>query len=107
MCSNLTARIDQICGAIEELADRSGQRDGAAAAAAASAGTDGSGGTSGARETGTGAAGRAAGAPAAVDDNGAQAGDDVAERLAAIWAMIADADPELARRLPGYLSAAD
>jgi hypothetical protein len=28
---------------------------------------------------------------------------DVATRLAAIWAMVADADPELARRLPGYM----
>ena len=35
------------------------------------------------------------------------AGDDVADRLAAIWAMIAGVDPELAKRLPGYLAAAD
>jgi hypothetical protein len=28
-------------------------------------------------------------------------------RLAAIWAMVAAADPELAKRLPGYLSAAE
>ena len=35
------------------------------------------------------------------------AGDDMADRLAAIWAMIADVDPELAKRLPGYLAAAD
>ena len=28
---------------------------------------------------------------------------DVASRLAEIWAMIADADPELAKRLPRYL----
>jgi len=27
----------------------------------------------------------------------------VARRLAEIWAMVADADPELAKRLPGYL----
>jgi hypothetical protein len=32
---------------------------------------------------------------------------DVAERLAALWAMIADLDPELAKRLPGYLTATD
>jgi hypothetical protein len=38
------------------------------------------------------AGGRAAGADA-----------DVACRLAEIWAMIADADPELAKRLPRYL----
>jgi hypothetical protein len=35
------------------------------------------------------------------------AGDDIADRLAAVWAMIADADPELAKRLPGYLAVGD
>ena len=35
------------------------------------------------------------------------ADDKVVGRLAAIWAMIAEADPELARRLPGYLDADD
>jgi hypothetical protein len=34
-------------------------------------------------------------------ESGADA--DVASRLAEIWAMIADADPELAKRLPRYL----
>jgi hypothetical protein len=29
--------------------------------------------------------------------------DDAAARLAEAWAMIADADPEVARRLQGYL----
>jgi hypothetical protein len=35
---------------------------------------------------------------------GAQSGsaDDLADRLAQLWAMIAELDPELARRLPGY-----
>jgi hypothetical protein len=28
-------------------------------------------------------------------------------RLAAIWEMVADANPALAKRLPGYLSAAE
>jgi hypothetical protein len=28
---------------------------------------------------------------------------DITGRLAQIWAMIADLDPELAKRLPGYL----
>jgi hypothetical protein len=28
--------------------------------------------------------------------------DDLADRLAQLWAMIAELDPELARRLPGY-----
>jgi hypothetical protein len=38
------------------------------------------------------------------------AADDAAApvaRLAAIWEMVADANPELAKRLPGYLSAAE
>jgi hypothetical protein len=33
--------------------------------------------------------------------------DEITARVAAIWAMVADADPELARRLPGYLSAGE
>jgi hypothetical protein len=32
-----------------------------------------------------------------------EADDYIAARLAAIWAMVADADPEMARRLPGYM----
>jgi hypothetical protein len=35
------------------------------------------------------------------------AADDTVARLAAIWEMVADANPELAKRLPGYLSAAE
>lgn len=42
--------------------------------------------------------GRAAGEPGE---------DEIAARVAAVWAMVADADPELARRVPGYLSAAE
>jgi hypothetical protein len=38
---------------------------------------------------------------------GQPAAEDVAGRLAAIWSMIADADPELAKRLPAYLAAAE
>jgi len=33
--------------------------------------------------------------------------DALATQLAAIWAMVADADPELAKRVPGYLAATD
>jgi hypothetical protein len=33
--------------------------------------------------------------------------DDTAAQLAAIWEMVASAHPELAKRLPGYLSAAE
>jgi hypothetical protein len=49
--------------------------------------------------------------PADLGRDGAErrAGRDAADiaRLAAIWEMVADADPELAKRLPGYLSAAE
>jgi hypothetical protein len=37
------------------------------------------------------------------EEAGAPEGDDIAARLAEAWAMIADADPEVARRLRGYL----
>lgn len=30
--------------------------------------------------------------------------DDLANRLAHIWAMVAELDPALARRLPGYVA---
>jgi hypothetical protein len=46
-----------------------------------------------------------AGQPAA--GRGGGAADDMAVRLAAIWTMIAEADPELARRVAGYLDAAE
>jgi hypothetical protein len=75
VCSNATARIARICAAIEELAGLEGEEDGV-----------------------TAVAGEAARLGPAVAD------DDVAGRLAAIWAMIAEVDPELARRLPGYLA---
>ena len=42
-------------------------------------------------------------APGASDGTACHAAD----RLAAIWAMIADVDPGLAKRLPGYLEASD
>jgi hypothetical protein len=87
MCSTTSGQLARICRAIEELAGRSG-----------------SGGSTVA-ETGAEAGEAAAAGP---DDTGAQ--DDLAARLArlaAIWAMIAEADPELARRLPGYLADPD
>jgi hypothetical protein len=37
------------------------------------------------------------------DGRAVDADADVASQLAEIWAMIADADPELAKRLPRYL----
>jgi hypothetical protein len=86
MCSMNGGQLGRICRAIEELAARSGSGDDAA-------------GTT--RDAGEGGAARAEGArPPGQDDA------DIA-RLAAIWDMVADADPELAKRLPGYLSAAE
>ena len=35
------------------------------------------------------------------------AADDVADRLAGVWAMMAELDPELARRLVGYQAMPD
>jgi hypothetical protein len=81
MCSN-GGQLARICRAIEELADRQAAGGRAAAPTTAESG------------------------PAAASEAGAGVtGDDLAARLAAIWAMVADADPELARRLPGYLAA--
>lgn len=78
MCSNAAARIARICAAIEELAAPPGEKDGVTAVVGEAAGLG----------------------PSAADD-------DVAGRLATIWAMIAELDPELARRLPGYLAVGD
>jgi hypothetical protein len=82
MCSTTGGQLARICRAIEELADRSAAGGGTATTATA--------------EPGQAAASQA---------GGVAAGDDLAARLAAIWAMVAEADPELARRLPGYLAA--
>jgi hypothetical protein len=82
MCSTTGGQVARICRAIEELADR--PVAGGSAVAAES--------------------GRAT----ASESGDVAAGDDLAAwlaRLAAIWAMVAEADPELARRVPGYLAA--
>lgn len=86
MCSTNGGQLGRICRAIEELAASSSDV-GAAGGAASNAG-----------EAGTA---RAGGARFAARDS-----CDIA-RLAAIWEMVADADPELAKRLPGYLSATE
>jgi hypothetical protein len=100
MCSMHSTQLDRICRAIDELAAGpaaepaagpdagavAGPRTGSAAEATSAAGPDGAHGPA-----------RHAGPTAA---------DDIA-RLAAIWKMVADADPELAKRLPGYLAAAE
>jgi hypothetical protein len=77
MCSIESGVLGRICRAIEELAARP--------EADLTPGPDGG---------------------AAARDTEPRADDDIA-RLAAIWKMIADADPELAKRLPGYLTAAE
>ncbi len=84
MCSTTGGRLARICRAIEELADRSGTGGSTVAETAAESGE-----------------------PTAPGADDAVAGDDLAARLArlaAIWAMVAEADPELAKRLPGYLA---
>jgi len=82
MCSTASEQLARICRAIEELADRSATGGGNAGAGTA-------------EEPGQTTA------PGA-GDRGAE--DNLTARLAAIWAMVAEADPGLARRLPGYLA---
>ena len=89
MCSTPDARIALLGQAIDELArqTRTGTRRGA---------TDGTGPDD-------------AGPDSARPDGGdADAGmDGVAQRLAAIWAMVAELDPGLAARLPRYVGPAE
>jgi hypothetical protein len=108
VCSTTAAQLTRICRAIEELAGHPGRRGGRAA--------DGPCRRDGGAPTGTaGATGHdddaAAGSDrrdgAAPDPAEAVPADALAARLAEIWAMIAEADPELAKRVPGYLTAAD
>jgi hypothetical protein len=80
MCSTADEWLGRICQAIDELADTT---------ADPGAGTTNQPGADTAAQPSE---------PAA---------DDTAARLAAIWDMVADANPELAKRLPGYLSAAE
>jgi len=130
MCSTMAAQLARICLAIEELAGQAGG-DGEAGASsrdqggAAATPADGekSGRPEGAEALGDvassgqrdSAAGRRDGEATSLrPGNSAQTGGGhaatvggLATRLAAIWAMVADADPELAKRLPGYLDVAD
>jgi hypothetical protein len=100
MCSTKSAQLDRICRAIDELAARPAAEMAAGPEAGAAAG----------RGAGSGAGAKRAASP---DHTGGvarhaepTAADDIA-RLAAVWKMVADADPELAKRLPGYLTAAE
>jgi hypothetical protein len=112
MCSMNGGQLGRICRAIDELAACSASSDRTAARGpAATAGEDGTAQEEAAGRAGAadqagpahqaGATGRAGAARRTGRDD-----DDIA-RLAAIWEMVADADPELAKRLPGYLSAAE
>jgi hypothetical protein len=91
MCSTTAGRLTRICRAIEELAGQPG----------GGSGDDGAAGTT---DRGEGRDGRHG---SRADPGEAAADGEVAIRLAAIWAMIAEADPELAKRVPGYLDATD
>ena len=92
-------QLGRICRAIDELAADSASADRGDGESAPAASEDGTAQEGAAHRDG------------AADRDGAarRAGRDDADiaRLAAIWEMVADADPELAKRLPGYLSAAE
>jgi hypothetical protein len=108
MCSTNGGQLGRICRAIDELAASSAGADvaaGGAAQAAREGGTAAAAGSTAAAKGSTAARegsmpGAGAAPPGGRDDA------DIA-RLAAIWEMVADADPELAKRLPGYLSATE
>lgn len=100
MCSTDGGQLGRICRAIDELAACSASSDHAAAGGPATAASE-----DGAAQAGN--ACRAGAADRAGPTRQAGRDDDDIARLAAIWEMVADADPELAKRLPGYLSAAE
>ena len=98
MCSTTDEWLGRICRAIDELAARSTSADSTVPGAEPGADTmDHPGADSTMNEPDPGTA----------TESSQPTADDTAARLAAIWEMVADADPELARRLPGYLSAAE
>ena len=128
MCSNAGDRLARICQAIDELAGHAstgsataaepGRRDGATAGPGKRGGTaaDLGGPHDAAADLGerggaTADPGGRALADAGLGERGGAEGreaaaDDLAARLAAAWAIVADADPELAKRVRGYLDAA-
>jgi len=121
MCSSASDRLARIYRAIEELASLGAAGRGVEAGESTGAGgstDEGSGEGHGVAGSPTALrrAGGAMGESADAQGHGVADGDgrtgaegenvadaDVASRLAEIWAMIADADPELAKRLPRYL----
>ncbi len=124
MCSTTGGELGRICRAIDELAARSTSGDGTSRGAVPDTSADGREGSDTVAESGADTGCEPGTEPRAdtVAESGAvskQSGvgavtwftepatDDTAARLAAIWEMVADADPELAKRLPGYLTAGD
>jgi hypothetical protein len=103
MCSTSGTQLARLCLAIEELASSPADSWATARSPADSSPADSSAIHS--RATDSTAANSSPADSGAMDDSAPDCG--VAARLAALWAMVADADPELARRLPGYLSAAE
>jgi hypothetical protein len=85
MCSTRGERLRRVRVAIDALAAESGRRRAAASPDQAPADA------------------ASAPCPAGTGDP-AGAGDDISGRLAELWAMLAELDPELARRLPRYLA---
>jgi hypothetical protein len=98
MCSIPDARIALLGRAIDELAQQT--RRGTHRGAAHGTGPDGTGQDGTGQDAGQDDAGQ--------DRRDTDAGmEGVAQRLAAIWAMVAELDPELAARLPRYVGPAD
>jgi len=94
MCSTPDARIALLGQAIDELARQ--MRTGTHRGAAGGTRPDGAG-PGGAQTSSTGSS-----------DGETDAGmEGVAQRLAAIWAMVAELDPGLAARLPRYVGPAE
>ncbi len=87
MCSTTESRLAMIGTAIDELAEAVRAETAAGAAGTQLAGTH----AAATRAASTRAEGIRAGTP-----------DTMAERVAGIWAMVADLDPGLARRLSQY-----
>ena len=109
MCSTSVQRLAEIGRAIDDLAAqaqatskeegtaRTAAVTGGAATAADSAGTTAEAAVTGAAETGDASAG-------ALSAHGLASGDteQVMQRLADLWAKLAQLDPEVAKRLPTY-----
>jgi hypothetical protein len=104
VCSTPNERLARLRAAIDVLAAQAGLPDspadlgaGQAGAAAGAATEPGEQGRTGPTESEAGEAETEAG------ETGAGGAEDIDARLARLWQMLAQLDPELARRLPRYL----